>query len=52
MNVSIFIPTGNRALSLDKTLQSLTKQAYKNFEVIVVDYKSSDNTEAVIKKIF
>ncbi|QQR64192.1 glycosyltransferase family 2 protein [Candidatus Roizmanbacteria bacterium] len=50
MNVSIFIPTGNRALSLDKTLQSLTKQAYKNFEVIVVDYKSSDNTEAVIKK--
>lgn len=50
MNVSIFVPTGNRALSLDKTLQSLTKQTYKNFEVIVVDYKSSDNTEAVIKK--
>ena len=50
MNVSIFIPTGNRALSLDKTLLSLTKQAYKNFEVIVVDYKSSDDTESVIKK--
>lgn len=50
MNVSIFVPTGNRALSLDKTLLSLTKQTYKNFEVIVVDYKSSDNTEAVINK--
>ncbi len=50
MRVSIFIPTGNRASSLDKVLLSLTKQSYKNFEVIIVDYKSTDNTEKIINK--
>lgn len=50
MIVSIFIPTGNRAISLDKTLQSLRTQSYKRFEVIIVEYKSSDNTTDIIKK--
>jgi len=50
MNVSIFIPTGNRASSLDKVLQSLTKQSYKKFEVIIVDYKSTDGTPQIINK--
>ncbi len=50
MKVSIFIPTGNRATSLDKTLQTLTTQSYKRFEVLIVDYRSSDNTGEIIKK--
>ena len=50
MSVSIFIPTGNRATSLEKVLLSLTRQAYKKFEVIIVDYKSTDNTQWVINK--
>ena len=50
MHVSIFVPTGNRATSLDKVLLSLTKQSYKKFEVIIVDYKSTDQTPSVIHK--
>ncbi len=34
---SVVIPTYNRPESLKKALQSLTKQTYKNFEVIVVN---------------
>ncbi len=48
MLLSIFIPTGNRAESLRKVLQSLSRQTYKHFEVIIVDYKSLDKTFSVI----
>ncbi|KKP29990.1 MAG: Glycosyl transferase [Parcubacteria group bacterium GW2011_GWA2_31_28] len=46
--ISIFIPTGNRAKSLKKVLESLNKQAYKKFEILIVDYKSTDETPRVI----
>lgn len=45
---SIFIPTSNRGESLKKTLSSLTKQTYNNFETIIVDYKSTDNTQKIV----
>lgn len=45
---TIFIPTGNRSKSLHIVLRSLTKQTYQNFEVIIVDYKSTDDTHTVI----
>lgn len=48
MLISIFIPTGNRADSLERVLKSLTKQTFKNFEVLIVDYKSTDKTPEVI----
>ncbi len=48
MNITVFIPTGNRSQSLYRTLHSLSKQSYTNFEVIIVDYKSTDGTEAII----
>ncbi len=48
MNVSIFIPTGNRASSLEKVLRSLVHQSYKKFEVLIVDYHSTDSTHQVI----
>ena len=50
MFVSIFVPTGNRAKSIKIVLDSLKKQTYKIFEVIVVDYKSTDNTQEVVKE--
>jgi len=50
MKASIFIPTGNRANSLNKVLASLTKQSYKKFEVLIVDYKSTDDTEIIINR--
>ncbi len=48
MLISIFIPTSNRAKSLQRVLTSLTKQSYKKFEVLIVDYKSTDTIVQVI----
>lgn len=46
---SVIIPTYNRADLLEKCLSSLTQQSYKNFEVIVCDDGSSDNSRQVVK---
>ncbi|MCU0437506.1 MAG: glycosyltransferase family 2 protein [Raineya sp.] len=46
---SIIVPTYNRANLLPKTIESLLNQSYKNFEIIVVDDGSTDNTEEVMK---
>jgi len=48
---SIVIPTYNRAHLINKTIDSVLKQTYKNFELIVIDDGSSDNTEQVLKDI-
>ncbi len=48
--VSIIIATLNSEKYLEETLQSLNDQSYKNFEVIVIDGKSSDGTLEIIKK--
>lgn len=50
MLISVFVPTGNRGASLARMLHSLSLQTYTSFEVIVVDYKSTDNTKDVIQK--
>lgn len=49
--VSIIIPTYNRADLIVKTIETVIKQTYHNFEIIVVDDGSTDNTEDVISKI-
>ena len=48
--VSIIIPCFNSAATIEKTLQSIAEQSYKNFEVIVVDGESQDNTLALVKQ--
>lgn len=45
--ISVMIPTYNRADNLKNALQSLTQQTYPAFEVIVCDDGSDDNTHAV-----
>lgn len=50
IKISIFTPTYNRAFSLHRVFDSLQKQTYRNFEWIVVDDGSTDNTEALIKE--
>lgn len=44
---SIVIPTHNRAQDLQRCLMSLVNQTYKNFEVLVCDDGSTDNTKEV-----
>lgn len=48
--VSIVIPTLNSKKLLDRCLSSITKQGYKNIEIIVVDNNSTDKTKMIAKK--
>lgn len=49
MKVSVIVPTYNRAHMVTETIDSILNQTFKDFELIVVDNCSSDNTEEVIK---
>jgi len=48
--VSIIIPTYNRARLLGRAIQSIINQTYLNFEIIVVDDCSRDNTENIVRR--
>ena len=47
--VSIIIPTYNRAEDLKRALQSVFDQTFTNWEVVVVDNHSVDDTDSLIK---
>ena len=48
--VSVIIPNYNHAKYLDERIQSILKQTYQNFELIILDDKSTDNSVEVINK--
>jgi glycosyltransferase involved in cell wall biosynthesis len=48
---SIIIPTYNRAFILTETIKSIEIQTFKNWEVLIVDDGSKDNTKEVITTI-
>ncbi|WP_203332308.1 glycosyltransferase family 2 protein [Planococcus beigongshangi] len=49
--VSVVIPTYNRAQFIERTINSVLQQTFGDFEIIVVDDASNDNTEEVVKNI-
>src|SRR5665213_837637 len=47
--LSVVIPAYNEATYIDRLLEDLTKQSYKDFEVIVSDAQSKDGTNKVVQ---
>lgn len=48
--VSVIVPNYNHARFLDERIQSILNQTYQNFELIILDDRSSDNSVEVIMK--
>jgi glycosyltransferase involved in cell wall biosynthesis len=49
--VSVIIPTFNRAPLLKRSIGSILNQTFQDFEIIVVDDASTDNTEEIIHNL-
>ncbi len=47
ISISVVVPAWNEGKYLAQLLESLKRQTYKNFEVVVADSGSEDDTEAV-----
>ena len=48
---SVIVPTYNRALFVKRAINSILAQKFQNYEVIVMDDASSDNTSDIINSI-
>lgn len=49
--VSVVVPSYNHEKYITKCIESLVNQTYKNFELIVVDDGSSDNSRQILKEL-
>jgi glycosyltransferase involved in cell wall biosynthesis len=47
--VSIITITHNRANLIHRCIESIQKQTYTNYEHIIIDGASTDNTEEIVK---
>ena len=48
--ITVFTPTYNRAHTLSRLYESLKKQTQYNFEWVIVDDGSTDNTESLVRE--
>ena len=46
--ISVVIPTYNRAVDLERALKSVQAQTFTDWEIIIVDNHSVDNTDKVV----
>ncbi len=49
--ISIIMPTYNRASLIMETIESIRSQTYKNWELIILDDGSEDNTEGLVENL-
>jgi len=49
--VSVVIPTYNREATLPSTIESVLQQTFDDFEILVVDDGSTDNTPKIVNRI-
>ncbi len=50
MKVDVIVPAYNRAHTLGRALDSVLKQTYKDFNLIIIDDGSTDETPALLEK--
>ncbi len=50
-NVSVIIPTYNQSKLVKQAIESVLQQTYTDFEILVVDDGSTDNTRSVVGQI-
>ena len=48
--IPVIIPTYNKADYISQTIESVLQQTYQNFEIVIIDDCSQDDTEATIQK--
>ncbi len=48
--ISVIVPTYNEGSYINHLLKSIKNQTYKNYEIIITDYKSTDDTLKIAKR--
>ena len=50
MKISIITATWNSGATLRDTLESVLQQSYTNYEILIIDGGSSDNTHDIVEE--